>query len=101
MKDWVCFITSVHQVFDVRIFHKEERTLKRSGYRLTLIGPHEKEEIVDGIRILPLTKPKGRLERMTKEAEAMGRRGRKAVLERYNWSHEAAQILACYQRIFS
>jgi glycosyltransferase involved in cell wall biosynthesis len=32
------------------------------------------------------------------EAEAMGRRGRAAVEERYNWQHEALALLALYER---
>jgi glycosyltransferase involved in cell wall biosynthesis len=32
------------------------------------------------------------------EAEAMGRRGRAAVEQRYNWQHEALALLALYER---
>ena len=62
----VCILTSVHPPFDTRIFHKEAKSLARAGYDVTLIAQHDKNEIVDGIRILPLSKPKNRLERMTK-----------------------------------
>ncbi|WP_347241446.1 glycosyltransferase family 4 protein [Thermus sp.] len=33
------------------------------------------------------------------EAEEMGKRGRKAVLERFNWEQEAEKLLAFYRRI--
>jgi glycosyltransferase involved in cell wall biosynthesis len=33
------------------------------------------------------------------QAEAMGRRGREAVLARYNWTREEAKLLALYQRL--
>lgn len=33
------------------------------------------------------------------EAEAMGRRGREAVLQRYNWENESKKLLALYSRI--
>ena len=33
------------------------------------------------------------------EAEEMGRRGREAVLRRYNWAHERDRVLAVYERI--
>ncbi len=62
----VCILTSVHPPFDTRIFHKEAKSLARAGYDVTLIAQHDKEEIIDGIRISPLLKPKNRLERMTK-----------------------------------
>ena len=66
MKPKACILTSVHPPFDTRIFHKEAKSLVEAGYDVTLIAQHDKEEIVDGIRILPLLKPKNRLERMTK-----------------------------------
>lgn len=62
----VCILTSVHPPFDTRIFHKEAKSLVKAGYDVTLIAQHDKDEIVDGIRIVPLSKPKNRLERMTK-----------------------------------
>ena len=33
------------------------------------------------------------------EAEAMGRRGQKAVLERYNWERESKKLLALYEEL--
>lgn len=62
----VCILTSVHPPFDFRIFHKEAKSLARAGYDVTLIAQHGKDEIVDGIRIVPLSKPKDRLERMAR-----------------------------------
>ncbi|RKY92948.1 glycosyltransferase family 1 protein, partial [candidate division KSB1 bacterium] len=62
----VIHLTSVHPVFDVRIFHKEVKTLVKAGYDVTLIAQHNKEEVVDGIRIVSLPKPRNRFERMTK-----------------------------------
>jgi len=62
----VCILTSVHPLFDTRIFHKEAKSLAKAGYDVSLIAQHNKDEIVDGIRIVPLPRPKNRLERMTK-----------------------------------
>jgi len=62
----VCILTSVHPVFDGRIFHKEAKTLVKAGYDVTLIAQHNKEEVVDSVRIIPLPKPRNRFERMTK-----------------------------------
>ena len=66
MASKVCIITSVHSPFDVRIFHKEAKTLVKAGYDVTIIAQHDKEEIVDGIRIINLQRPRNRLERMIK-----------------------------------
>jgi hypothetical protein len=66
MKNKVCILTSVHPPFDVRIFHKEAKSLVKAGYDVTLIAQHDKEEIVDGVKIINLQKPRNRIERMTK-----------------------------------
>jgi glycosyltransferase involved in cell wall biosynthesis len=62
----ICHLTSVHPPFDIRIFHKECKTLGQAGYRVVLIASHDEKEEVDGVRILALPKAKSRLERMTK-----------------------------------
>jgi len=59
----VCHITTVHSSTDVRIFHKECKTLAREGYEVYLIAPHDKEEEIDGVHIIPLPKKGGRLYR--------------------------------------
>ncbi|MGR3302360.1 MAG: glycosyltransferase, partial [Candidatus Scalindua sp.] len=64
----ICILSSVHPVFDARIFHKEAKTLAATGCHVVLIAQHDKEETVDGIKIIPLLKPKNRFERMTKLA---------------------------------
>jgi len=62
----ICHLTSVHSPFDVRIFHKQARSLVRAEYDVTLIAQHDKEEIVDGVKIINLQTPRNRIERMTK-----------------------------------
>lgn len=65
-KTRVVHMSSVHPPFDGRIFHKEAKTLVKAGYNVTLITQHDKEEIRNAIRIVPLPKAKTRFERMTK-----------------------------------
>ena len=60
----ICILTSVHPPFDGRIFHKEAKALVKMGYNVVLIAQHNKEETVDGVRIVPLSKPKNRFERI-------------------------------------
>lgn len=62
----VCMLTSVHPPFDTRIFHKIAKSLVKAGYDVTLVACYDKEDIVDGIRIIPLFKPKKRIVRMTR-----------------------------------
>ena len=61
LKSRICMLLCVHQVFDTRVFHKEAKTLQQAGYEVTIIGPHKKNEAVDGIKIKSVPKPRNRL----------------------------------------
>jgi glycosyltransferase involved in cell wall biosynthesis len=55
-------LTSVHQPFDGRIFHRESRALADAGFSITLIAPAEfGRRMQEGIEILGLPKLKSRL----------------------------------------
>lgn len=41
----ICILTSVHCVFDARIFYKETKTLFNACYDITLITQHNKKLI--------------------------------------------------------
>jgi glycosyltransferase involved in cell wall biosynthesis len=62
----VVHLTSAHPCFDVRIFVKECKTIVQAGYDVVLVVPHDKDEVVDGIKIKSVSKPKNRRERMFK-----------------------------------
>jgi glycosyltransferase involved in cell wall biosynthesis len=59
-------MTSVHLPFDGRIFHRAAKSLAQAGYEVVLIARHDKEEVVDGVRVVPLPPPRNRMHRMTK-----------------------------------
>lgn len=60
----ICIMSSVHKALDTRVFYKEARTLARSGFRVTLIAQHDKDETVNGVKIVALKKPGNRLLRI-------------------------------------
>lgn len=60
----ICFVTSVHPALDVRIFYRQARALVSSGYDVTLIAQHDRNETVDGIKIVALPLPKNRFWRI-------------------------------------
>lgn len=60
----ICFLTLVHPIFDRRIFCKEAKTLAGADYNVTLIVQHNRRQIIDRIKIVPLPKSNNRFSRM-------------------------------------
>ena len=50
----ISILSSVHIALDNRVFYREACSLQRAGYDVTLIAVHGREEIKDGVRIVPL-----------------------------------------------
>lgn len=57
-------LTSVHDVRDTRVTHKECRSLADHGYDVALISCHDRDTTVGGVRVIGLGKPVNRLHRM-------------------------------------
>ena len=62
----VVHITSVHPPYDIRIFHKECRTLAEAGYATSIIVPMEEAGVFtkDGVTIIGVKQSRGRLRRV-------------------------------------
>jgi glycosyltransferase involved in cell wall biosynthesis len=67
----VCHVTTLHPPFDIRVFHKECKSLAVSGYEVTLIVPHTHDETVDGVNIKALKARTGRGRRIRTAASAL------------------------------
>jgi glycosyltransferase involved in cell wall biosynthesis len=61
----IAHLTSAHAPLDVRIFHKECRSLARAGYEVIVLGNHASNKIVDAVRLQGLGAASGRVQRMT------------------------------------
>lgn len=59
----VCHVTSVHPAKDVRIFHKECKSLAKV-YDVYLIAPNVLDEDIDGIHIVGTELPQSRIKRL-------------------------------------
>ena len=60
----VVHLTTVHPPFDNRIFHKQAKTLAKADYSVTLIAQHERDEVVEGVKILTLPQSESRFYRI-------------------------------------
>jgi len=60
----VCHLTTVHPVFDPRIFHRECRTLADAGYIVHLVACHDRDETIEDIHIHALPRPPCRAARV-------------------------------------
>lgn len=66
----IVHLTSVHSRYDIRIYQKQCRTLAGAGYDVTLIVADGKgDERIDGVQILDVGKPAGRLQRIFKATQ--------------------------------
>lgn len=59
----VVIVTTVHGPFDVRIFHKQARALAEAGHSVSLIARAPEARTIDGVRLIALPEPRGRLDR--------------------------------------
>jgi glycosyltransferase involved in cell wall biosynthesis len=69
----IAHLTSAHPPLDVRIFHKECRSLARAGYEVIVLGNHGSNETVDGVRLQGLGAASGRIRRVTVKLAEMCR----------------------------
>ena len=60
----ICILTSVHPAFDIRIFHKQARSLAEAGYDVMLVTRDGESQVVEGVQLIALPKPGSRLWRI-------------------------------------
>ena len=63
-----CVLTSVHSAFNVRILHKECKSLARAGFSVTMIAPHTEDLEMDGVHLRAVPRAARRIERLTRTA---------------------------------
>jgi glycosyltransferase involved in cell wall biosynthesis len=68
----ICHITTVHPAGDVRIFHKECRSLQAAGHRVTLLAANAKSATIEGVEIIGIpVEFSGRFGRMRKVSKVL------------------------------
>lgn len=81
----VAHLTSVHPADDVRIFVKECRSLAAAGYDVFLVAPGDQRQVADGVHLVPVTRPRTRLERMTRTAWSILRSSQRLRAQVYHF----------------
>jgi len=60
----VCILLSVQDPFEIRLFHREARTLASNGYCVTIIARCNESKMVEGIKIIGIGEAKNRIWRI-------------------------------------
>jgi len=61
----VCILSTAHEVTDARIFYKEAKLLAKAGYDVSIVIPHDKDEVLDGIKVFAINRANNRFIRMS------------------------------------
>ncbi len=102
MKAAILHVSTVHAPFDNRIFGMEAKSLAASGFDVSLATTVEREEVREGVRVLPL----GAIGNLSRRSERIGRNRRAFALMRRPYDivhiHDPELLLsaAIAQRIF-
>ncbi len=62
----ICHITTSHEAYDTRILRHECASLAQAGFDVHLVAPHVREEIVDGVHIVPMPRAASFLDRIVR-----------------------------------
>ncbi len=71
----VAHLSSHHERQDNRIFFRQCRTLASAGYDVHLVIRNPADEVVDGVKVVAVRKPRNRLERVSLTVFEVFRRG--------------------------
>jgi len=62
----ICVLTSAHPALDKRVFRREAVSLVTAGYRVILVAPHSRKEVVEQVAIWPIKASRRRIARFAR-----------------------------------
>jgi glycosyltransferase involved in cell wall biosynthesis len=95
----ICILTTAHPTFDVRIFHKEGKSLARAGYEVILIASGKAGGAHEGITLKCLPVWKSRMDRFLRGSAAVYRLALEADADLYHFHDPELIPLALLLRI--
>jgi len=95
----IAHLTTVHSPLDVRIFHKECKSIAQAGYRVTLIACHDRDEVKDGVNIRSLPKMRGRFARMVRGSWGIHREAVRQDADLYHFHDPELLLVGLLLRI--
>jgi glycosyltransferase involved in cell wall biosynthesis len=81
----VVHMSSHHNPIDNRIFFRECRTLAEAGYDVSLVVRNDRDEVVDGVKLVAVDPPSNRLQRVTCTAYDVFRKARAIDADVYHF----------------
>jgi glycosyltransferase involved in cell wall biosynthesis len=96
----VVHMTSAHEAWDVRIFHKECRSLAHAGYEVIELTNEAADALRHGVRILGLGPCRSRLHRVTTKMVVMARQAFRLRADVYHFHDPDLLPLALLLRAF-
>jgi glycosyltransferase involved in cell wall biosynthesis len=87
-------MSTAHIATDIRIFHKECRSLAKGGYDVALIAMHPRDEVLDGVKVKALDVVESRVRRITVSVWKAYREAARQNADLYHF-HDPELIPAC------
>jgi glycosyltransferase involved in cell wall biosynthesis len=95
----IVHLTSAHGPFDVRIFHKECRSLARAGYDVVEIGNFDFNGTVDGVTVRGMGRTVGRLRRSTLSLISIAREAWRVAGDLYHLHDPELLVIGLFLRM--
>lgn len=80
-------LTSAHAADDPRIFRRQCKSVAGVGNDVGLIVCDDRAEVRDGVRIMPVDRPRGRFDRMTRVCWRIRRAAARERADLYHFHH--------------